>query len=157
MNPACFLALAVVSSVAAHAVIRHTVPKFNSVLAAMVVSIPCGLGLAFLVGTKRSWFGPEWLGVMLLYGFAMELYVFLFTMVLSSVSVSLLLSRNTRQDEVASSRELSGRQMFDNRLIALQQSGFIVSANDSYMLTPVGVRTVKLVGALRSFFGHTAG
>jgi hypothetical protein len=93
-----------------------------------------------------------WAG-MLVYAFACELYIFLGTLVDSSVSVSLLLSlRHGSSSRAELDRRSSGRAMVASRLEKLCENGLLERAGDRYTVTRRARWLLALFRALRFFF-----
>jgi hypothetical protein len=93
-----------------------------------------------------------WAG-MLVYAFACELYIFLGTLVDSSVSVSLLLRlRHGSSSRAELDRVSSGRAMVASRLEKLYGNGLLGRAGDGYTVTRRARWLLRLFRALRFFF-----
>jgi hypothetical protein len=93
-----------------------------------------------------------WAG-MLVYAFACELYIFLGTLVDSSVSVSLLLAlRHGSASRAELDRRSSGRAMVASRLERLCESGLLGHSDDGYTVTRRARWLLRLFRALRFFF-----
>jgi hypothetical protein len=116
------------------------------------------LGLA-LVTHQLLAHGPtiESLATLALYAFACELYVFLFTLVHSSISAALLLALRSGPIPAAEvERRYGSADMVDSRIAKLIQNGFLrpdVAAG--YALTPKGHKMLAVFKALGRFFRHT--
>jgi hypothetical protein len=113
-----------------------------------------GVGLAMagsLVGGYGL--GVEFWAALFVYAFACELYVFLITLIDSSISASLLLLlRSSSSSRAEIDRLSSSRAMVASRLQKLCMSGLLARAAGSYALTRRGQRLLILFRALRSFF-----
>src|ERR1700678_3486664 len=99
-------------------------------------AVPLYVGVTAIVGAilavmsyEMLGFGTEWWSTVLLFGVASELYLFLFTLSLASISATLLLRI---RDKPASVREiLSGydsNRMVQLRLRRLQRAGLITAS-----------------------------
>ena len=111
--------------------------------------------LAGLAGTRGiSW--PAALAGMTAYAFACELYIFTFTLVTSSVSVSLLLSRLAPSQSVQRAPTLSPEAMVRRRLDNMAEAGLLRARDGRYFLTPKSQRLVRLHRQLRRFFHSRA-
>ena len=93
---------------------------------------------------------------LLLYALGCELYIFLFSMVSTSVSVSILLTLGANSiTEQELQRVYSGRDMVARRLERLVTGGFLAPTPDGgYRITARGHRFIARFGYLRAFFGH---
>ena len=95
------------------------------------------------------------LAALLTYAFLCELYLFLFTMVASSISARLLLllrQRDLTADEIKSLYDPAG--MVDCRLERLLVAGLLKQEACSYRVSGRGRRLAALFLALKRFFGH---
>lgn len=97
----------------------------------------------------------EILGALLIYAFACELYVFLFTLTLGSVSAQLLvLLAQSPRSPSALDASYSGRDMTERRIERMACNGLIVARDGLIELTGRGRRLVGAFASLRRFFGH---
>ena len=128
--------------------------QFGGSFVARFLLVGGGVGLVMagsLVGAY-GWGVEFWAGVFV-YAFACELYVFLVTLVDSSISVSLLLLlRRGSSSRAEIERRSSSRVMVTSRLEKLCVNGLLRRAGSSYALTRRGLRLVVLFRALRVFF-----
>ena len=128
--------------------------QFGGSFVARFLLVGGGVGLVMAGSLVRAYgWGVEfWAGV-LVYAFACELYVFLVTLVDSSISVSLLLLLRRGSSSRAEIDHLSSsRAMVASRLEKLCVNGLLNCAGSSYALTPRGLRLLVLFRALRVFF-----
>jgi hypothetical protein len=134
---------------------RWTRLRLNMVGRFVVVGAPVGLGL-LLILVWQGRLGIELLAGLLAYALICELYIFVFTMISSSVSVSLLLKlRQGRADRRQLDTEYSDAAMVDGRLTKLQANGLIAAVPDGYAVTPRGDGLVASFERLQRFFRHT--
>jgi hypothetical protein len=140
-------------AVAAHA-LSARVPRGNPIVKFVAVGGLGGLGLA---GHLVLWTGVSltaFAGV-LAYAFACELYLFLFTLVASSVSVRLLLL--LREGDLSAAQiqalyEPSG--MVARRIDRLLAADLVTKEGTAYRVTPRGRRLVRLFLTAKGFFRH---
>ena len=93
---------------------------------------------------------------LLLYAFACELYIFLFTLVSSSVSTSLLfLLRAGSFTQMEIDEHYSSTHMVDRRLESLLATGLLLASSSGYVLTDKGRALLAVFKALKRFFRHT--
>ncbi|MGO8867114.1 MAG: hypothetical protein ACLQME_11490 [Alphaproteobacteria bacterium] len=127
----------------------------NSVLRFLAVGSTVGLLLILWLIARYGPLSAELITGVLAYAFLCNLYIFLFTFTLSSVSANLL-SRLSRQplgpDEVA--RLYSGRNMTEARISRLIQAGFLSAGPEGLALTAAGGRIVAVYERLRRLFKH---
>jgi hypothetical protein len=136
---------------------------------AILCRLPVGLNIVFrfvvvggVIGLVWAWwlygnFGlaPQfWAGV-LVYGLCCELYVFLFTLAISSVSANLLVSLSRRAMTAAELEQLyDSRTMVSARIDRLVGIGLFDETAAGLELTSKGARMVRTFGWLRAFFRH---
>jgi hypothetical protein len=128
--------------------------QFGGSFVARFLLVGGGVGLVMAGSLVREFgLGVEfWAGV-LVYAFACELYVFLVTLVDSSISVSLLLLlRRGSSSRAEIDRLSSGGAMVASRLDKLCVNGLLKRVARGYALTPRGQRLLILFRALRFFF-----
>jgi predicted transcriptional regulator len=89
------------------------------------------------------------------YGLCCELYVFLFTLAMSSISANLLVSLSRRAMTAAEIEQLyDSRAMVSSRIDRLVAVGLFDETPAGLELTAKGARTVRTFGRLRTFFRH---
>jgi len=113
-------------------------------------------GLAFaLHAFLRSKADAKLAAGLLVYAFACEFYIFLFSMVSSSISVSLLLILGTNHVTPTDLETLySSHGMIVRRMEKLETSGLLSQGERGYTITEKGRRLVQVLGRLGTFFGH---
>ena len=145
-----YLALAVLG----HAVLTRLPVGPNAVARYVLVGTLAGAALA---AHLLALYGVaiETLSALLVYALASELYIFLFTLVSSSVSAALLqtLLRGPLSDGSIEDR-YSPDQMVDVRSAKLVANGFLAEGADGYVLTEKGRRTLAVFRGLRRTFRH---
>jgi len=120
----------------------------------LLVGIPLGGGLVVL-SIGNAGFTSHALASVLLYAFLCELYLFCFTLVLSSVSVTLLIMlRRGPLAEPALKIAYDPQEMVELRLKRLIKQGFIVQQGERTAVTAAGLRLDRAFGALQRFFCH---
>lgn len=101
--------------------------------------------------------GPTYrtLAGLLVFGLASELYIFAFTLIITSVS-AIWLRRLHRGsiDQAALAEAYSPTWMVQTRLDRLVENGFLVRAGDGYRLTEKGLGLMRTFGRLRAIFKH---
>jgi hypothetical protein len=119
-----------------------------------VAGVVFGLALGWQLAPRYGSALETWAGL-LLFAFACELYVFLFTFVGSSVSVSLLLQLRKgglAQPEI--DRDYASEEMVARRLKRLVSGGFLSAAPSGYLATSKGRLVLLVFDALGRFFRH---
>jgi DNA-binding HxlR family transcriptional regulator len=143
-----------VAAVAGHALLTRTALPANAVVKFLCVGGPLGLGLALHVLALHG-VGLAALATLAVYAFACELYIFLFTLVGSSVSVRLLLALRAGDRSGADIDALYGSAgMVTRRLERLAAVGLLVRDGRAVRVLPRGRRLVRVFAALKHFFRH---
>jgi hypothetical protein len=145
---------AFVTSILVHAVAVRLVPRAGAVPA--FVAVGGAIGVA-LIGYCALSYGsaPPTLAATLVYAFACELYIFLFTLVGNSVSFGLLTklaSHPLRPDEIAAFYRAEA--MITRRFEQLAANDFITTVADGVKLTARGKRVVRIFSLLHAVFGR---
>ena len=145
---------AFVTSILVHAAAVRLVPRAGAVPA--FVAVGGAIGVA-LIGYCALSYGsaPPTLAATLVYAFACELYIFLFTLVGNSVSFGLLTklaSHPLRPDEIAAFYRAEA--MITRRFEQLAANDFITTGADGVKLTARGKRVVRIFSLLHAVFGR---
>ena len=114
------------------------------------------IGLA-LLGHLLALDGPTYptLAGLLVFGLASELYIFCFTLIISSVSAIWLRRLHRGTIETAALADAySPTWMVEMRLVRLVENGFLVRAGDGYRLTEKGRNLINTFTRLRAIFKH---
>jgi len=113
-----------------------------------------GAGLLAHVGAQE-FDAIEALASVLLFALACELYMFLFSVVSGSITVSILLALD-RCCAPANDLEAlyPSHGMVSRRLEKLVSSGLLAEQDTGYLITSEGRRLIATFGRLRRFFGH---
>ena len=149
-----FALAAFILAVMLHGLAMRLPMRLDSVRRFLLVGAPLGLALAVLAMT---WFGftLEAVAAILLYALLCELYMFCFTLVISSVSVTMMIM--LRQGPVASAELVSTydpHEMVQLRVDRLLKTGFVERDHSRLKVTPKGMNLHGSFTALRRFFGH---
>lgn len=150
MWPACYLALAVI----AHGCLVRIDWRKSLVSKFLVIGFVFGITL-----TGHMWviYGvalPTFAAVTF-YAFACELYMFLFGMVISSVSSRLLLTLKGTMLSGARIANMYGADgMVERRLERLVEAGLLNRDGDKWELSREGIRVMRTGVALKRLFGH---
>ena len=92
---------------------------------------------------------------LLVFALASELYIFLFTMIISSVSAIWLRRLYRGSIETSTLAEIySPAWMVETRLERLVENGFLVRTDDGYRLTEKGRSLINTFTRLRGIFKH---
>ncbi len=150
-----FAALAALGiAIALHGLAIRMPMKLDVVRRFVAVGFPVGIALMAL-SFGRSGFSAEGWAPVLLYAFLCELYIFSFTLVLSSVSVILLVMLCEGPVESAAlARVYDPDEMVRLRLDRLVKNGFIARQDRRLSVTEKGMQYHRAFTSLRAFFGH---
>jgi hypothetical protein len=147
--------LGLVIAVGAHAGLCRAAMPLNAVTRFLIPGTLVGACLAWWLLDRYGATAPQaWAGA-LIYAFGCELYVFLFTLAISSVSANLLtnlLQQDMTDQDVE--RVYDSRQMVAARLDRLIATGLLDESPSGLRLTTDGARIVCTFHRLRSFFRH---
>jgi hypothetical protein len=92
---------------------------------------------------------------LLVFALACELYIFLFTLILTSVSAIWLRRLYRGSIETSTLAEVySPAWMVESRLTRLVENGFLVPTDDGYRLTEKGRNLINTFTRLRAIFKH---
>ena len=141
-------------AVAAHGCIARLAWWKDSVSTFLLVGSLLGL---ILTGHMSAVYGvalPTFAAIAF-YAFACELYIFLFTMVMSSVSAKLLMTLRDTVVSDAQIAEMYGADgMVERRLERLRGIRLLNRDGGQWKLSPKGLRLMKAFVALKRFFDH---
>ena len=118
----------------------------------LLVGVTAGCAMVACLARTYGLSVEFWAGV-LVYAFACELYIFLGTLVYSSISVAILLAlRRGSSSRAELDRQSSGRAMVSSRLEKLCEHGLLGRVGDGYTVTRRARWLLLLFRALRCFF-----
>jgi len=148
---------AFVATLVLHAAAVRLPGRVDSVRRFLLVGVPAGVLLSAAVFSTHG-HSVEAYAAIGLYAFLCELYIFCFTLAISSVSVMMLITlREGRLDEGRFSAVHEPGQMVDLRISRLIRTAFLEHEQGRLRLTEKGVRLDRAFAALRRFFGHETG
>ena len=137
-----------------HGLAMRAPMRLDSVRRFLMVGIPLGLGLTAFSLSRFGLTLPGFAAI-LLYAMLSELYMFCFTLVLSSVSATMLIMlRNGPVQASALASVYEPREMVKLRLDRLLRTGFIERVSGSFFVTGKGKRLHRMFTDLSQFFGH---
>jgi len=149
-----------ISAVIFHAVISRLIPSKNRVLLFLFVGSPIGIYLICLNYSLYKLFSIETFASTLLYAFLCELYLFLFTFALASISANLL-----QHMRVKSLSFMEIEHMYDSRKMVLNRYNRLISnglitmdsagiEGEGDIISPKGLKLLKSLNFLRKIFKH---
>lgn len=143
-----------VLAVLLHGLVMRFAMQVDSVRRFLMVGIPLGLALAAF-SLARFGLALNGFATILLYALLCELYMFCFTLVISSVSVTMLIK--LRQGPVADSSLVSVNaldEMVQLRVSRLIKTGFVTQNGGRLAVTAKGTKLHLIFKGLRHFFYH---
>jgi predicted transcriptional regulator len=145
---------AFVASVIVHLCATRLWPRQNHVFSFLISGFVVGLILLLILLKARS--RLEALEAALIYAFACELYIFLFTFVGNSISVAILvwLREDGRLPESRMEAAQDDGDFVGGRIKRMVESGILQKKDEQLSLTAKGRILLGAYKGLRSFFGH---
>ena len=130
--------------------------SFGAVFKFVVVGSFVGIPLIMWQMYQYGFWCLQTIGTAIVYGFLCELYIFLFTMVLVTISTNIIVRL---ADAGMSKKQIdqiyNSRQMVLNRLDRLVEVGLLKPNKEELLLTAKGERLSKIFRLLRAFFHHS--
>jgi hypothetical protein len=144
-----------IAAVLGHFILSRLRIPANIVLRFLLVGNILGAGLVWWLYTNYDISAPQMWAGLLVYAFFCELYVFLFTLVISSISANLLINLFLREmTDADMPHQYESSHMVAARLDRLVAADFLEETSDGLKLTKKGVRLVRLFNRMRVFFRH---
>jgi hypothetical protein len=143
-----------VFAVLLHGLVMRAPILMDSVRRFLLVGAPLGLALAAFSLTRFGFTLPGFAAI-LLYALLCELYMFCFTLVISSVSATMLIM--LRQGSVVDyslASVYAPESMVRLRVDRLIKTGFVRQDGEHLAVTAKGAKLHRLFAMLRKFFGH---
>lgn len=138
-----------------HGLVVRLALRVDSVRRFLLVGFPIGI---FVVASAFALFGMTIRGfaAIFLYAFLCELYMFVFTLVLSSVSATMLIMLRRRSVKASAfTSAYDPREMVFLRLERLLRNGFVERVDGRLAVTSKGMTVHKAFKRLQQFLGHT--
>lgn len=137
-----------------HGLVMRVSMRMDSVRRFLMIGVPLGLVLTIFALSKFGFTLPGFAAI-LLYALLCELYIFCFTLVISSVSVTMLIL--LRQGPIENAKlalTYDPHEMVQLRVDRLLNAGFIERRDDKLSVTAKGLKLHRMFAKLRRFFGH---
>lgn len=139
-----------------HAIACRLPIQANRVMMFLAVGIVVGTLLAWFTIARYGLLTSETAATLLVYAFTCELYIFLFTMTIGSISANLLIRLSAGDKRLADMlRDYNSMSMVSQRLDRLVDNGFLEPREDLFSLTRKGTCLLKAFHMLRRFFRHS--
>jgi hypothetical protein len=150
-----FVPLAMATSVLGHALLMRIAPGRNTVIAFLTSGILTGSALLMWAWLAFGVSSVAFVAAAAAYAAFCELYLFLFTLALSSVSANIL-ARLTASSQCAGALDTTydSRGMVLQRLERMKGAGLLTQAGDALWVTRRGRTIVTGYRALRRAFRH---
>lgn len=145
--------LAFACVIAVHATLRRVAPAGNSVVQFLGVAV-LGAGALAMILPLTAASGLECLTALSLLTFCCELYLFLFTFAISSVSIAMLLAHTGRAPRPETGEPTGEAPAPAGRVRRRLESRLLVRTSAGYALTSSGRAIVRVCQRLRDFFRH---
>lgn len=139
-----------------HAAVCRLPRPGNTVVRFFIVGSVIGCALILVLALSYG-FSPQLAAGSLVYAFLCELYIFLFTLAISSVSANLLLNLSyggMTQQQIE--HKYNSSLMVTQRIDRMIATGLIQETTQGITLTARGSRLFGFLEGLRQFFRHTA-
>ena len=150
------VAVAATASLLAHAILTRALPGANAVVLFLAGGLMIGSALVAWAGSVLGIISIAFVAVTLTYAAWCELYVFLCTLALSSVSANILVRvAGASVDTGDLAVSYSSQDMVEQRLARMQAAGLIAGNADGFRLTRRGAIVVGAYRLLRAVFRHT--
>lgn len=148
--------VSVVSAIVGHAGFSRMKLPLNVVARFLIVGSIVGAGFACWLFENFGVTAPQLWAGLLTYGFICELYVFLFTLAMSSISANLLITLLRRKmTDLDIERLYNSGGMVIARLDRLISVGLLEETSNGLKPTQKGAQMVRIFGGLRIFFRHS--
>jgi hypothetical protein len=147
--------LGLIIAAVGHAVICRAPMPLNVVTRFLLIGGLVGICLVWWLLNGWGATAPQtWAGAMV-YAFCCELYIFLFTFAMSSITANLLANLSRSEMSDADIEQLyDSRHMVATRLDRLVAVGLVDEGPSGLQLTTAGARMVRAFDRLRSLFRH---
>jgi hypothetical protein len=143
------------AAVVLHAVVCRVPMRINIVLRFVAIGGLLGLGWIWLLHDAYQFGEPGFWAGLLIYALSCEVYVFLFTLVIGSISANLLVSLRSRDmTDLDIDQLYDSRKMVSARLDRLVSTRFLSETPTGLKLSEKGVRTLRVFNMLKNVFRH---
>lgn len=150
-----FLLAALAVALLAHATLSRTIKGLNRVIGFLVVGSAIGVGLLAALASRYGIASMQTIAALVVYAFLCELYIFLFTLAMSSISANLLVRLNRGNlTEQEINRLYNSSRMVEERIERLVATKLLEEENFRLAPTSAGTRLLHMLDWLRRFFRH---
>ena len=152
---AVLVVAAICLALSGHAAVSRLRLRADRVTRFLFVGSAAGLLLIGACAHQYGLLAIQTVAATLAYAFACELYIFLFTMTISSVSANLLVRLlKSPLSETEIERDHGGQAMVAARLDRLVEAGFLARRVERLSVTPKGLAFANGIRRLRGVFRH---
>lgn len=146
----------ILASITSHAIVSRLFPRSNAVLLFIASGGLVGLALIGWTAAAYGFFDIRTFSLILAYATFCELYLFLFTLALSSISANILVRLH---DGAISLQRLDAmydsRSMVEQRVTRMRRTGLLIEENGYAITTGKGRLITHIYRVVRRFFRHT--
>lgn len=147
--------LCIAASVLVHAVLTRLSPKPNAVFLFLAGGVPIGMALCASAIVVYGLAAIEFASAILIYAAFCELYLFLFTLALSSISANILVRLlGGPRVQLELNEFYNNAAMVEARLARMQSAGLLRREGAGLQITPRGALVVRSYRFLRTLFRH---
>ena len=147
--------IALLFTVIVHSVLCRFYMQINRVIKFVLIFIPIWICLLWLLSNKYGIFSLETFAGILTYSFLCELYVFLFTMILSSISANILHQLLKVKMPITTLINMyNSKDMVQNRITRLIETGLLNEKENRYLITPKAKHLLKVFNYAKKIFKH---
>ena len=152
--------LGLIFTVLFHSIYTRVLPQRNRVLSFLKIGILVGFTISIVNSINYGFFSIPQFASVISYAFACELYIFLFTFSLASISANILVTMRLGPSDVEEIESLyDSKEMVSKRFNRLISSGLLKPIDSQsnqalYQITPRGSRFVRIINFLRLVFNH---
>ena len=144
-------------AVIAHAILIRIFPLTGRLVLFIISGSLLGLGLVALIVTEYRFFSVQLFSAISMYSFLCELYIFLFSSLLSSISMNILsMLYGHRKESIDITKIYSGEKMVSIRLERLTKLGMLKEEKQNHSITEKGIRFLHYMEKLQHYFKNKA-
>lgn len=145
----------ILAGVASHAIVTRLFPRGNAVLLFMVSGGLVGIILLGWTVTTYGLFDIRTFSLVVAYAAFCELYLFLFTLALSSVSANILVRLHNGTIPLQSLDAMyDSKSMVEQRVTRMRRTGLLIEDSGYATTTTKGRLITRTYRGLRRFFRH---
>lgn len=146
----------ILAGIASHAIVTRLFPRGNAVLLFIASGGLVGIALTVWTIAAYGFFDIRTFSLILVYAAFCELYLFLFTLALSSVSANILVRLHDGSIPLQSLDAMyDSKHMVEQRVARMRRTRLLIEKNGYATTTEKGRLIILVYRSLRRFFRHT--